>query len=145
MNNAVNVQVASTREEIDACYSLMAELRPQLQKKDFAQTIQHLMESQGFRLVYLHDQAIKAVAGYRIGEWLHSGRYLEIEDLVTAGGSRSKGYGSALFDWLCKEASRNECRQLRLVSGVKRTNAHRFYERKGMTFEARYYSMNIQR
>jgi hypothetical protein len=31
----------------------------------------------------LDDDGIKAVAGYRVSEWLHAGKYLEIEDLVT--------------------------------------------------------------
>jgi len=32
---------------------------------------------------------------------------------------------------------------LRLVSGVQRIDAHRFYEREGMTWEAKYFSKDL--
>ena len=48
-----------------------------------------------------------------------------------------------MFDWLAEEAARLSCRQIRLLSGVKRTDAHRFYLRKGMVIEAHYFSMNV--
>lgn len=41
-------------------------------------------------------------------------------------------------------ARREQCRQLRLVSGVARTDAHRFYDRKGMAFEAKFFSMMLE-
>lgn len=99
--------------------------------------------STGYKLVYLIDGDIKAVAGFRISEWLHTGRYLEIEDFITKEGERSKGYGSKLFDWTLGYARENGCNQLRLVSGVSREAAHKFYLNKGMAFEAKYFSINV--
>ena len=49
-----------------------------------------------------------------------------------------------LFDWLVAQAASHGSRRLRLLSGVKRTDAHRFYLRKGMIIEAHYFSMNVQ-
>jgi len=43
-----------------------------------------------------------------------------------------------------REAVRVGCRQVRLESGVKRADAHRFYLRKGMMIEAHDFSMNLQ-
>jgi len=137
------IAIASTAQEITACFPVLAELRPQLAADSFLATIQHLMVTTHFSLAYLDDAGIKAVAGFRISEWLHAGKYLEIEDLVTAGTARSQGYGGELFDWLVKEAATRGCRQLRLLSGVKRLAAHRFYLRKGMIIEAHYFSMNV--
>jgi hypothetical protein len=48
-----------------------------------------------------------------------------------------------MFDWLVKFANEAKCKQVRLVSNVRRIDAHRFYERKGMTREAYYFSMNV--
>lgn len=80
-----------------------------------------------------------------MSEWLaFDGKYLEIEDFVTKSGERSKGYGGELFDWLIVQAKENGCNQLRLVSNVARTDAHRFYERKGMARGAQYFSMNLE-
>jgi len=141
--SAASIRKASTDREITACFAVLSELRPQLRAEQFVATIRHLMETTNFALAFLEDDGIKAVAGYRVSEWLHSGKYLEIEDLVASSAARSKGYGGALFDWLLAEAAREGCQQLRLVSGVKRADAHRFYLRKGMVMEAHYFSMNV--
>lgn len=137
------ISLATSAAEIAACHPVMAELRPHLTAADFVPKILHLMNTTGFELAFLDDGGIKAVAGFRVSEWLHAGRYLEIEDLVATAGARSKGHGGQLFDWLLAQAASRSCRQLRLLSGVKRTDAHRFYLRKGMVIEAHYFSMNV--
>ncbi|HUQ12490.1 MAG TPA: GNAT family N-acetyltransferase [Steroidobacteraceae bacterium] len=137
------IAVADTDEAIDACYPVMSELRPKITREEFLPFVKRLAATNNFRLAFLDDDGIRAVAGYRVSEWLAGGRYLEIEDLVTADGSRSRGYGGELFDWLMDEAARANCRQVRLVSNVKRVDAHRFYLRKGMKHEAHYFSINV--
>jgi GNAT superfamily N-acetyltransferase len=121
----------------------MSQLRPKLAREDFVGRVQQLATATGLRLAFIDDDGIKAVAGYRISDWLAGGRYLEIEDLVTADGDRSKGYGGLLFDWIVALAGREGCLQVRLVSHVRRVDAHRFYLRKGMTLEAYYFSLNV--
>jgi hypothetical protein len=91
------------------------------------------------------DQDVKCVAGFKVSEWLASGKYLEIEDLVTKVSERSRGYGGLLFDWLTDFAARQKCRQVRLLSAVRRADAHRFYKSKGMSLEAYYFSLNLGR
>ena len=139
------IAVADTEPLLEACYPVMAELRPHISRDEFLPLVKRLAAVNNFKVVFLDDGGIQAVAGYRVAEWLAGGRYLEIEDLVTAATARSKGYGGALFDWLVAEAARNHCRQLRLVSNVRRVDAHRFYLRKGMNQEAHYFSINVAR
>lgn len=138
------ITIAQNEQEILACYSLMAELRPHIDPNEFLPTVKRLAEIAGFQLAYLIVGEIKAVGGFRISEWLAGGKYLEIEDLVAKGGERSKGYGGELFDWLVKHAKENNCLQVRLVSRVSRLDAHRFYLRKGMNLEAHYFSLSLQ-
>lgn len=123
----------------------MAELRPHVRADEFLPLVRRLAEVAGFRLAYLADGEIKAVAGFRISEWLAGGKYLEIEDLVAKSGERSKGYGGELFDWLVAHAVENNCAQVRLVSHASRLDAHRFYLRKGMSLEAHYFSLSLER
>jgi GNAT superfamily N-acetyltransferase len=122
----------------------LSELRPHLSKNTFLKTVRRLSDSNNFKLAYIFDASVKAVAGFRIAEWLYSGYYLEIEDLITSENERSKGYAGKLFDWLYKYASERNCQQLRLVSGVARESAHRFYLRKGTGFEAKYFTIKIK-
>lgn len=140
----MKVCIAETDEEVAACYPIMSELRPHLSRDSFVPLVRRLGKATGLRLAYLSEGAeIRAVAGYRISEWLAGGKYLEIEDLVSKASDRSKGYGGALFDWLMSLAALDCCRQVRLVSNVRRTDAHRFYLRKGMSMEAYYFSINV--
>ncbi len=87
------ISVAKSEQEILDCYPVMAELRPHIQPDEFLPMVKRLAEIAGFQLAYLTDGEIKAVAGFRISEWLAGGKYLEIEDLVAKSGERSKGYG----------------------------------------------------
>ncbi len=132
---------ANTPAEIEACFPVMTQLRPKVPPEAFVKRVRELAAATGLTLAYLDDGGVKAVAGYRISDWLAGGRYLEIEDLVTAEGERSRGYGGILFDWVVDLAKREGCLQVRLVSHVRRVDAHRFYRRKGMTLEAYYFSL----
>jgi GNAT superfamily N-acetyltransferase len=140
---AKRIRLAQTDEEIQKCYRVMVELRPHLQPEEFLQRVKRQAENSGFKLVYLSAGEVKAVGGFRISEWLAGGKYLEIEDLVAKSGERSKGYGGELFDWLTQHARENNCEQIRLVSNIKRLDAHRFYLKKRMTIEAHYFSMSL--
>lgn len=128
----MTIGLATSDEEILACYPVMAELRPQYSEEEFLAKVRRLMAEHGFELAYLDDDGIKAVAGIRMGDWLPTGKYLEVEDLVTAESARSKGYGKALLHWLFDYAKRNGCEIVKLVSATHRVDAHRFYEREGM-------------
>jgi GNAT superfamily N-acetyltransferase len=141
----MEVSIALTDEDIAACYPVMSELRPHISAEEFVPLVRHLETVAGLKLAFLwNSREVKSVAGYRISEWLAGGKYLEIEDLVSKASERSRGYGGMLFDWLKDLAARSGCRQVRLVSNVRRLEAHRFYLRKGMTLEAHYFSINVR-
>ncbi len=139
----MNIGFANTIDAIANCYPVMAELRPHIVLEDFVEQVIRMQENHQYQLVYLNESGIKAVAGVRMAEWLYTGKYLEVEDLITAADYRSKGYGGILFDWICNYAREVQCNQVRLVSGVQREHAHRFYLNKGMKFEAKYFSLNL--
>ncbi len=138
------ITIAETDTEIQNCYAVMSELRPHISADDFLSRAKTLSANTGFQLVYLRTGEVKAVGGFRISEWLAGGKYLEIEDLATKDGERSKGYGGEIFDWLVNYAKENDCDQIRLVSNLKRLDAHRFYLRNGMIIEAHYFSMSLK-
>lgn len=140
---AERIKIAETPAEIAACFPVMQELRPHLDAEAFEEHIGRLRDRHGFRLAYLEDDGVVCVAGLRVGEWLHQGRYLEIEDFVSKGGNRSAGYGGRLFDWIVDHGRSQECNHIRLVSALTRDRAHRFYERKGMQRFAYYFTMDL--
>ena len=139
----LSIDIASTDEQILACFPVMAELRPHLAQDTFVETIRRLMHHHQYSLACLSDDGVKAIAGIRIGEWLPTGRYLEIEDFVTTEAARSQGYGGAFLDWLLDYAVQQQCQQVRLTSAVGRSRAHKFYKRKGLIHKAHYFSINV--
>ena len=139
----MKIKIAETEKEIENCYAVISELRPHLSLEEYAAQVFRQIKESNFRLVYLKDKEIKAVAGIRIAEWLAGGKNLEIEDFVTTESARSKGYGGELFDWIVEYARSENCKEIKLVSHVKRYGAHRFYLNKRMNIIAHYFSLEI--
>ena len=140
----MTIAFAKTDEEIDRCHDVMSQLRTHIGPEDFLPRVRRQMDAFDYRLVYLEDDGeVKAVAGIRISEWLHGGKYVEIDDLVSKDGERSKGYGGELFDWVIDFARAEKCDHVRLLSGVQRFDAHRFYLKKRMNIEAHYFTVDL--
>ena len=133
-----DVKLAETDEDIRRCFAVMQQLRPHLTDADeLLERARRQMRDAGWRLAYTEaDGQVAACAGFRVHEWLVSGRFLYVDDLVTDANLRSGGHGKALLDWL-KELARHEgCAQLRLDSGTQRLQAHKFYFREGLVIQS---------
>ena len=129
----MNIRVATTDKEIAACYPVMRELRPHIAEDHFLARVRS-QETTGYRLAFVeHPDGVVAVAGFRMGENLAWGRFLYVDDLVTLSSHRSKGIGTSLLSWLREFAAIEGCLQMHLDSGAQRKDAHRFYEREGMS------------
>ena len=122
------IRLLQATDDILRCFPLMDDLRPHLREDEFVSRVRGQQREHGYRLAVLEeDGAVRAVAGFRIAECLAWGRFLYVDDLVTARSVRFRGYGQRLFDWLLAEARREGCEQLHLDSGVQRYEAHGFY------------------
>lgn len=139
----VRIALAAGDEEIRDCYPVMSELRPHVAAEEFVPRVRRQMEDGGYKLAYLDDGGVKAVAGFRIYECLAWGRFMYVDDLVSKDGERSKGYGGLLFDWLVEHARREGCEQFHLDSGVQRFAAHRFYLTKRMAIDAHHFGLRL--
>ena len=142
-----NIFLAKEDEQIRSCYKVMAELRPHVPAEEFLRRIRRQQEIAGYELAAITAEAggeVKAVAGFRISENLAWGRFLYVDDLVSKSDERSKGYGSALFDWLVEYAKENDCDQFHLDSNVTRFAAHRFYLFKRMNIEAHHFGLKLK-
>lgn len=140
----IDIALAETRDEIAATWPVMHQLRPHLDADAYLDQVLRLQAERDFKLARMTvDGTVVAVAGLRFGEWLHGGRYLEIEDFVTSDEWRSQGHGGQFFDWIAALGRDAGCRHLRLLSGMHREAAHRFYRRKGMSLDAYYFSLDL--
>lgn len=139
----MNIRIATTDTEIAACYPVMRELRPHIEEEQFLPRVRSQSAS-GYRLAYVQDQDdVVAVAGFRVGENLAWGHFLYVDDLITLPGYRSMGYGAKLLSWLKEQAAIAGCKQIHLDSGIQRKDAHRFYDREGMSMASFHFVENI--
>lgn len=117
--------------DIASTFATLRELRPLLRETEFLATIRRMRKTDGFRLAaVIEGDARPCVAGFRLGENLARGKFLYVDDLVTAEAARSRGHGKAMLAWLEDLARQAGCAALSLDSGVQRYAAHRFYLRE---------------
>jgi len=135
------IALARTDDEIQSCYAVMVELRPHVPSREFRQRIKRQIAIAGYQLVYFANQEVKAVAGFRISECLAWGKFLYVDDLVSKGTDRAKGYGGALIDWLIDYARAERCDQFHLDSAVHRFDAHRLYMKKRMFIAGHHFAL----
>lgn len=129
-----------TDQEIIATQETMLQLRPSLpaNPQEYLGIIKTLQTNKGYILLSLLNQQQQccAVAGYELTQRLATGSTLYIADFVTDQAQRSKGYGAYLLDFIYKKAQKLNLDGVTLDSGLKREEAHRFYEREGFEKKA---------
>lgn len=139
----MKLELAETVEQLARCYPVMAELRPHLNEAQFLAAVQR-QQREGYQLLALADGGeVRALAGFRLQEMLAHGRFLYVDDLVTAAAQRSRGYGDALLAWLTEYARAAQCVSLQLDSGVQRFDAHRFYFTQRMWIASYHFALKL--
>jgi ribosomal protein S18 acetylase RimI-like enzyme len=137
---------AETDEEIAACFPVMVQLRPHL--ADAAELVARVgrQHAAGYCILAAwRDGVPVGLAGYRVEDNLIHGRFVYVDDLVTADGDRGQGIGARLLDAVAAEGSRLGCGRLVLDTALDNVLAHRFYYRQGLLARALRFSRDIDR
>lgn len=138
-----HIHIASTEQEILACFPVLRQLRTHLVESELVDRVR-AQERERYHLLALEAEgAVRAVAGFRLMTNLVSGRILYVDDLVTDDAVRSQGYGRALLDWLVAHARAQGCQCLELDSGVQRFAAHRFYLTNRMIISSHHFRLTL--
>ncbi|KAF1042192.1 MAG: Aminoalkylphosphonate N-acetyltransferase [Herbaspirillum frisingense] len=126
---------ADTDADKRACYAVMRELRPHLQSEaEFMERIARAAD-ESYRMLAARDEPdgeVVALAGYRFQENLVYGKFLYVDDLVSAEGQRGKRWGERLLKALDAVAEEAGCARLVLDTGMANALAQRFYFRQGL-------------
>lgn len=137
------IRIAENAEEVERCYAVMAQLRPQVAQAEFVELVR-LQQAEGYRLAFLEVEGrVVTVAGFRVYHMLWSGKTLYIDDLSTDEAARSRGYGERMLEWLMAYAREMGCVTFSLDSGTWRTEAHAFYFRHGMRVKSFHFQMEL--
>lgn len=133
--------------ETGRAYVAMRELRADLpDEAAFVRQVDEVQRDEGYRLAgVVEDDAVVAVAGFRLGHNLAWGRHLYVDDLSTAAAARGHGHGRALLTWLRGEGRRLECGAIHLDSGVgaHRADAHRLYLSVGFRITSHHFCVEV--
>lgn len=140
----MNIQYASSSEDLTRCFEVMKELRPHHNLESFITTIQ-AMQQEGYQLLYAEDEGrIVSVAGFRFTTTLYDGLIIDFDDFVTLTDCQGKGYGSMLFDKLVDIATAKGIKTIHLNSAHPRYDAHRFYLNKRMKIIAHHFRLELK-
>lgn len=144
MPTTADVKVVKSDADIARCYPVMAVLRPHLAEADFVARVRQMEKDSGFTLVYVEDAgAIVAVSGFRVTDFLYSGKTLYVDDLIALESHRGKGFAEALMQWMEETARNIGCQTFSLDSGTQRHLAHRFYQRLKMAITSFHFEKKL--
>ena len=118
-------------KELDVAWSVVKQLREQLDYNDFEDLIYEMRESEYTMLGIFEKEKLITYAGVVIQTNLYHKRHLFVDELVTDEQYRSKGYGKLILAYLKDYAKMGMCERIVLSSGLARHEAHRFYEKEG--------------
>lgn len=141
--NESTIREIADEAGLRAVWPVMAQLRPHLDEAGFL-ALCRIQCDEGFRVVAAFDGgACTAVAGFRIQHYLHRGKNLYVDDLVSDQAVRGRGHGKALLDWLKAEARCQGCGNLHLDSGTQRHEAHAFYFAQGLRATSLHFAIEL--
>jgi len=144
MPATADVKVVKTDADIARCFPVMAVLRPHLVESEFVSRVRRMEKDIGFTLIYVEDAGnVVAVSGFRVSDYLYSGKTLYVDDLVALESHRGKGFAEALMQWMEQTARSIGCQTFSLDSGTHRHGAHRFYHRLKMVISAFHFEKKL--
>ncbi len=144
MNPGHDIRTLAGDDDLRVAWPLVAQLRPAFDEERFVAQMQRQI-AEGCRATLLFDGggAPRVFACWRVMEMLAVGRHVYVDDLVTDAGARSRGFGTAMLDWLKAEAKRLGCSRLQLDSGTQRQDAHAFYLREGLRIQSFHFGIAL--
>jgi GNAT superfamily N-acetyltransferase len=133
-----------TDAEVAACFPVITLLRPHLTGADEFVARVAGQRKAGYRILAAWREGNPiALAGYRTEENLIHGRFIYVDDLVTAERERSTGLGALLLGAVAAEGRKLDCEKLVLDTALDNIQAHRFYHREGLRSRALRFSRPI--
>jgi GNAT superfamily N-acetyltransferase len=137
LSDTLRIAWADGDQDIQACLALMRQWWPHLERQGDLVTRVRNLQTEGYRIAAAwQGDRVVSCAGYRLAENLLRGRYLHVDELVTAQDVRSIGIGERLLQALIDEARELDCQGLVLECGLMNSRAHAFYFREGLRISA---------
>ena len=121
----------TTVEEMLTTYEVLTELYPSLEIEAYRNELTFMVQHNYSQVVVKESEAILGVSGVWIGNKLWCGKYLEIDNIVVAAKTRSKGVRKLMVDFLEEKARALGCSMMALDSYTSNFKAHKFFYNQG--------------
>jgi GNAT superfamily N-acetyltransferase len=143
-NMAKRIFTVTDKNDLERCYPVMKELRPHLSYEDYISIYEESKAADGYQIVAIEqDDKILAVMGYRFLSDYVRDKHVYVDDLVSTESSRSQGLGAELLEFAEDIARKNNCKSLRLCTGIENERGIKFYDRNGWTKRAYAFSKKL--
>lgn len=130
MNDTIVIRQLSGEEELKKAFLVMKQLRTELNEEAYLHLVKE-MYKQGYKMFAIFDKGqIAGVAGIIGLTNLYYGKHIWVYDLVIDENKRSMGFGEKLLSYVQAWGKERGFEVVALSSGLSRTDAHRFYEKK---------------
>jgi GNAT superfamily N-acetyltransferase len=140
---SIDIFIANSDSDIEACFDAFKVLRPHLRKENFLSQVRRQQALSYQILAIRTDGNIPSAAGFRFAEYLAWGKVLYVDDLTTLPEARGHGYADILMSWLIDYAKLHNCHGVHLDTGYSRHAAHRLYLRKGLSFNCHHLALEF--
>lgn len=141
----------ATRRDVVQILELLYELgRPKpktrLEKTRFKKKVLQYMEDRDKKILVAtsHSEIVGAVSMMMLSRLNRLTPELYIPELVVSKGYRRLGVGKALIESCIKIAKKNNCFRLRLESGKRRVESHKFYPKIGFEQSSLSYNLRLK-
>ena len=135
----------ATCNDIELLIPALLELRINRTADELRQLLEIQFKTGEYQVYYIGDKKIAyAVAGVRTLNFLHSGKTMYIDDLVTHSAYRKLGYGGQLLDFIKQFVKDNKYDHLSLDSGFQRKDAYRLYLNSGFEVASLHFGRNVK-
>ena len=122
----------------------LLELRTNRTEAELYNLLKIQLSSGEYQVYYIGNSTMAfAVAGVRTLNFLHSGKTLYIDDLITHSSYRNQGFGSQLLDFIKQFVKENNYEHLSLDSCFQRKEAYRLYLNAGFEVASLHFGRNV--
>jgi GNAT superfamily N-acetyltransferase len=129
--NDITIKILDSANEMYAQFDLIKQLSKNVSYQNYCLMIDEMVLLNYKQAVaYLNNKPI-SVCGYWINTKIYSGKYVELDNVVTDENYRGKKIGELLCNFVLKIAKENNCKTAMLDAYLENESAHTFYQNLG--------------
>lgn len=133
-----------TREHLEDIALLSQQLNPKLTLEEIRHSLHQMFDFANYNCfgVFLNNKLVGLLGGW-ITVRLHSGKQLEVDNLIIDASLRSKGIGKLFFEFIEKWATQNQCKTVELNTYLQNSKSHKFYFNLGYSILGFHFGKDI--